>query len=417
MITFWILFFLLFSAIFSGSEIAFISANKLDVEIKKNKRGTRSKCINYFYNHPNQFLGTMLVGNNIALVVFTTLLTIPLEQLLGTYFHLSSGVIMLLTVTILVTLVVLIFGEFLPKTLFKLYGANMLWMLAIPLRVVMFLLGVPTQLMVGITNFMLSRTKGGDAQDQQNVFTRMDLEKYMKEMNLEKELEVDKAMFGNALKLKGTRVRECLIPRNEMEYIDISASIVSLEQAFAETGLSRLIVVDGDIENVLGYVHHRSLFNSPTSIESIIKPIQFVPEVLYVSELMQTFMSKRSNIACVVNEFGGISGVITLEDIIEEIFGEIEDEHDEEDEFIEQTIAEGVYRFSGRLEIDILNEKYDLHLPETEHHTLSGYLVMTRGEIPEEGEEFILDGYKFIIEEASKTKIETLKVIVLEGDK
>lgn len=414
MIAVWIIFFLLFSAIFSGSEIAFISANKLDVEIKKNKRGARSRCINYFYQHPNSFLGTMLVGNNIALVAFTTLLTIPLEHFLTSYFHVPHGMLLLLIVTVIVTVIVLIFGEFLPKTLFKLYGANMLWMLAIPLRIIMFLLGLPTKLMVGLTNSMLKKGADGDKDEQQNVFTRLDLEKYMEQMNLEKELRVDKAMFGNALKLKDTKVRECLIPRNEIQYIDISASIVELEDTFAETGLSRLIVVDGDIEQVKGYVHHQSLFHDPKSIRAIMRDIEFVPEVFHVSELMQTFMKKRTNIACVVNEFGGVSGVITLEDIIEEIFGEIEDEHDEEDEFIEQEISDKEYRFSGRLEIDLINEKYGLHIPEGEHHTLSGYLVMTRGEIPDEGEEIELDGYQFIIEEVSKTKIETLRVIVLD---
>ena len=414
MIALWIILFLIFSAIFSGSEIAFISANKLDVEIKKNKRGTRSRCINFFYKHPNYFLGTMLVGNNIALVVFTTLLTIPLEFFLITTFNLSSELLLLFLVTIIITIIILIFGEFLPKTLFKLYGANMLFMLAIPLRLVMFLLSGPTKLMVGLTNSILKRGIKGSEEEPPNVFTRLDLEKYMEETSLQKELEVDKELFGNALKLQGTQVRECLIPRNEIEYIDINSSIGELEQAFGSTGLSRLIVIEGDIENVLGYVHHQSLFRSASSIRTIMRPIQFVPEVLHVSGLMRTFMKRRTNIACVVNEFGGISGVITLEDIVEEIFGEIEDEHDEKGEFIEEKISDNEFLFSARLEIDLLNEKYGLNIPEGEHNTLSGYLVMSRREIPQKGEVIEQDGYSYTIEEVSNTKIEVIRVKVLD---
>ncbi len=411
MLAFGIVLFLILSAIFSGSEIAFISANRLDVEIKKNKRGTRSRFIQYFYDNPNNFLGTMLVGNNIALVVFTTLLTIPLERFLTHYFHLPEGVFMLLSVTVITTIIILIFGEFLPKTLFKLYGANMLFLLAIPLRIVMFLLGLPTKFMVGLTNVMLKKSKGDELNEPQTVFTRLDLQEYVEDTNLEKELEVDKSIFGKALRLKETRVRDCLIPRTEIEYVDISASIQELEEKFIETGLSRLIVVEDDIENVKGYVHHQSLFHSPRSIVAIMRPLQFVPEVLFVSNLMRTFMKKRTNIACVVNEFGGVSGLITLEDIIEEIFGEIEDEHDEEGEYIEEVVSDNEFRFSGRMEIDQINEKYRLDIPADAFQTLSGYLVMTRGEIPEEGEVIQQDRYNFVIEEVSNTKIETVRVI------
>jgi len=222
---------------------------------------------------------------------------------------------------------------------------------------------------------------------------------------------VDREMFGNALNLKEVRVRDCMVPRPEIECIDINAGVEELEQLFRETKLSRILVIEDDVDNVLGYVHHQQLLERPSNIDKIRLEIIFVPEVMRVSDLLHKFITERVNIVCVVDEFGGVAGLITLEDILEEIFGEIEDEHDEE-EYIEQQISETEYLLSGRLEIDYLNEKFpSLHLPEGEYHTLSGYLVMTTGSIPQQGAEIELNGTRFILEQVSETKIETVRIL------
>jgi len=411
-----ILFSLFLSALFSGSEIAFISANKLRVELKKKRSGRRGQVLAGFFERPAKFLSTMLVGNNIALVVFTILITgllgpviedaIPGDQ---------SDLQMILLTTILITIVVLIFGEYLPKTLFRLYADQILYFLAYPIRFLEWLLFVPSWLMSQSSNFVLKRVLKMDNVEEENVFTRLDLEAFINEAQTsDSEEEIDKELFGKALNLKDVRVRDCMVPRTEMESIDVSATIEELEQQIRETKLSRIIVVKDDIDEVLGYIHHQSLLKDLKSIKEAILEIPFVPEVKRVTELMQEFIRDQMSIACVVDEFGGVSGLITLEDIVEEIFGEIEDEHDQE-EHVETQVSENEFIFSGRLEIDYLNEKYEaLNLPDGDYHTLSGYLVMTTGEIPEQNREMVLDDYKFILELVSERKIEMVRVIVLE---
>ncbi|MEM1120123.1 MAG: hemolysin family protein, partial [Bacteroidota bacterium] len=228
--------------------------------------------------------------------------------------------------------------------------------------------------------------------------------------------EIDKELFQNALEFRQVKVKECMVPRTEIQAIDVNASIEELLQLFQDSKLSRILVTDGDMDNILGYVHHQQMLNKPKKLANIILDIPFVPEVMRVQEVMNRFIKGRISIACVVDEFGGTAGIITLEDIVEEIFGEIEDEHDQED-YIEQQFSETEYLFSGRLEIDYLNEKYErLNFPEGEYHTLSGYLVTITETIPQQGIEIDLDGYRFILELVSDTKIETIRVLKLPKD-
>jgi len=404
--------FLLLSALFSGSEIAFISANKLKVELKKKRSAGRGAILTGFYEKPAEFLGAMLVGNNIALVVFTSLMTAILAPSLTGLT--SNDLLLLLLNTVIITGIVLIFGEFLPKIFFRLYADDVLYFLAYPLRIVEGLLRAPAWIMTKLSNLLLKLVVSREtAETVENAFTRLDLENFIRESQIDIQSEVDSQLFGKALNLKDTRVRDCMVPRPEIESIDIKASVAELEQLFLETKLSRIIVLRDDIDDVQGYVHHQQLLLQPKTIRSLIMDLPFIPEAMRVTDLMNKFIKERINIACVVDEFGGVSGVITLEDILEEIFGEIEDEHDEE-EYVEEQIGEHEYLFSGRLEIDYLNEKYeDLQLPEGEYHTLSGYLVMTTETIPEQGAEIILDGYQFILALVSDTKIETVRVIKL----
>jgi CBS domain containing-hemolysin-like protein len=414
LITF-IILFLLLSGLFSGSEIAYVSANKLRIELKKKKGGRRSAILAKFYEKPADFLGTMLVGNNIALVVFTTLMTKLLDPYLAQLIPLENNeAILLLINTLIITIVVLIFGEFLPKTLFRLYPDEILYFLAHPLQIIKYILAAPSWAMNTVSTIFLRVFFKASSEDPETAFTRLDLQNFVNDPRTDSDEEIDKTMFGKALNLKDIRVHEAMVPRPEIEYIDVEASIDELEQLFKETKHSRIIVIQEEVDNVLGYVHHQQLLNKPTKIQGLVLDLPFVPEVMSVTKLMNRFIKEQVNIACVVDEYGGIAGIITLEDIVEEIFGEIEDEHDQE-EYVEIQISEKEFIFSGRLEIDYLNEKYEnIDFPDGDYHTLSGYLVMTTEKIPDPGTRLELDGYLFILELVSDTKIETIRVIKLD---
>ena len=409
-----ILITLLLSAFFSGSEIAFVSANKLGIEVIRNKGNRRGQILSNFYEKPKGFLSTMLVGNNIALVIFTIFMTKLIEPWLVQFFGADSNVL-LIVITLIITIVVLIFGEFLPKTLFRLYANEILYKFSYFLSFLKWLLIFPASIMTGLSNILLRSIFKIPVDHVENVLTKVDLEHYIHD-SISEEEAIDKEILTNALNLKQVKVRDCMIPRNEIIHIDKKDSIDDLLATFIEAKLSRIIVKDGDIENVIGYIHHQQLLENPKNLRKLIMPISYVPEAMNVQDLMMKFIKEGTSIACVVDEFGGTAGLITLEDILEEIFGEIEDEHDNED-YIEEVISETEYRFSGRLEIDHLNEKYEnLDFPEGEFHTLSGYIVMTNQTIPEQGDELILNGNKFIFEVVSDTKIEVLRVIVLPKD-
>lgn len=410
-----IILFLLLSALFSGTEIAFISANKLRVELKKKKGTPRAKILAGFYDNSAAFIGTLLVGNNIALVVFTSLVAALIEPTLIQIPLLNEGILLLLVETLIVTVIILIFGEFLPKTLFRLYADESLYLLAYPLKFIQWVLFLPSWLMTQLSNLLL-RALRMPVEQVNNALTRLDLEDFINHPDVgnTEEATIDRQLFGKALNLRDIKVRECMVPRTEIENIDVSASVPELEQLFNTTKLSRIIITDGDIDNVLGYVHHQQLLEQPQNISRIIMKLPFIPEVMRVTDLMNQFIQRRNTIAIVVDEFGGVSGLITLEDILEEIFGEIEDEHDQE-EYVEVVVEEGKeFLFSGRLEIDYLNEKYGLSLPEGDYHTLSGYLVMTTQTIPDKGIRLELEPYHFVIEMVSETKIDTVRVIRAE---
>lgn len=411
-----IIIFLLLSALFSGTEIAFVSASKLRIELKRSKGNRRARMLSGFYDRPAEFLATMLVGNNIALVVFTTLITAPLTVWINQYLSIGTDApLFLLINTLLVTIIILIFGEFLPKTIFRLFADEILYFLAIPIRILQFILAIPAWVMTKLSNFFLGAVLKTPIEHTANIITRLDLEQFIRDSLVESESEediaIDTELFENALHLKKIKVRECMIPRREIEAIDVSASLEELRQVFVESYHSRIIVTkNGDIDRVLGYVHHQQLLNDPRRLRDIVIDIPIVPEVMRARDLMNLLIKKRINIACVVDEFGGTSGIITLEDILEEIFGEIEDEHDQE-EYVEDQVGEHEYLFSGRLEISYLNEKYEnLDFPEGDYHTLSGYIVMTNETIPQKGEIITLDDYQFNLEVVSDTKIELIRV-------
>ena len=409
-----ILFFLLLSAFFSGSEIAFVSANKLGIAVKKEQNTKRGSIISKFYENREGFLSAMLIGNNIALVALTYFATKALEDKFAIY--LGDGVGSLLVYTLIITAFVLIFGEFLPKTLFGMFATKALFLFAYPLVFFKKILFVPTAIMTSFSNFILKSILRVPTDKAEDALTRVDLEHYIADSLSDDQDDIDKEILTNALNLGQNNVAHCMVPRTEIVSINIDTSIPETIEAFKESKLSRIIVTDGEIDNVEGYIHHQQLLDNPESVKSILLETLYVPEVMNLKDLMLIFIKEGTSIACVVDEFGGTAGIITLEDILEEIFGEIEDEHDVED-YILQKIAEDEYLCSGRLEVDFLNEKFpELNIPEGEYQTLSGYVVMTSETIPELFEEVRLGNLLFKVEEVDDTKIEVLRIMVQEEE-
>ena len=403
---------LILSAIFSGSEIAFISSSKLRVELKKKSGTRRGLILAKFFENPSDFMSTMLVGNNVALVIFTSLMTGVLTQVFPDSLN-ANEYLALLASTLVITLVVLVFGEFLPKTLFRLYSDDALYLLAYPLRFLKSLLSFPSWLMFKTSNAIISRFVKLPDEDDAGNFTRTDLEDFIKSTRTDDDQEdLDTELFEKALKLRETRLRDCMIPRTEIQHIDINSSIEELEAIISETKMSRILISKDDIDKIQGYIHHQQLFKNPSSVKNMMLPIEYLPEAMRVKDAMDVFIKNQISIVCVVDEFGGISGIVTTEDLVEEIFGEIDDEHDIED-LTDIQISDEEFLFSGRMEIDQINEKYFLDLPEGEYQTLSGYIVMTSGDIPEQGTEVVLGDYRFVLEDVSNTKIDTIRVFKL----
>ncbi len=410
MTTLFIICFLLLSALFSGSEIAYVSSDKLRVELKKKRDTRRSRILAGWFDRPADFLSTMLVGNNIALVAFTSLITVPINGLLLQYFGLENEIGLLLAGTLFITIIVLIFGEYVPKTVFRLFSDDALYFFALPLRALQGLLYLPSVIMTGTSNALLRLFIKRPADELETVLTRLDLENFVNSsQSNEEDVGIDTKLFGNALNLGEVRLRDCMIPRTEIESLDATATIEELEAKFIETRLSRILITDGDIDEVLGYVHHQQLLNHPATVRECILELTFVPEVARVTDLLNRSVKEQMSIACVVDEFGGIAGLVTMEDLLEEIFGEIEDEYDD-DEYVEIDEGDGHFHFSGRLEIKDLNEKYDLGIPEGDYQTLSGFIVATAERVPDEAEVLELEGFEFRMTEVSNTRIETVRL-------
>jgi CBS domain containing-hemolysin-like protein len=410
----WIVVFLLLSALFSGSEIAFISANKLGIEVRRSSGGRRGRVLASFYDDPKGFISTMLVGNNIALVVFTTLMT----TLLSSFFEgwIADGPMLLLINTIIVTIVVLLFGEFLPKTLFRLYSGEFLYNLAYPLVFFSWILKFPTWLMSGISEWFIKTVLRANVDAEDYRISRLDLEQYVSDSVTDEDRSLEKTLFINALNLKQVKVRDCMVPRTEIVAVDVNDTIDDLKDVFLDTRHSRILVYDGELDNIVGYVHHQQLLKKPRTIKRIMMEIPLVTETMSVQDLLSAFMRNNTSLAAVVDEYGGISGLITMEDLQEELFGEIEDEHDQED-YVEVQVSDKEYIFSGRLEIDYLNDKYEhIDFPEGDYHTLSGYIVMTSGAIPAQGSVIHMTPYEFVLELVSDTKIETVRVLVQDPE-
>lgn len=416
-----ILVSILFSAFFSGMEIAFVSSNKLRIEIDRKQKKAFAALVSFFTKHPSRFIATMLVGNNIALVIygiaFAMLLEDPLRNILGQ----NAEAALLLVQTLISTLLILLTAEFLPKTLFRINPNNSLRLLSLPIMLFYAILYPVTILTIGISNFTMKyllRVKP-DKADSEPVFGKVDLDHFLttvqREQDVDGEETGDLRIFKNALEFSGLKVRECMIPRTEVIALEVDSSLEDLAERFIESGLSRILIYRDTIDNVIGYVNSKDLFKKPQKIKSHLKEIQIVPETLPVNKLLTGFIKEGKSIALVVDEFGGTSGMITTEDIIEEIFGEIEDEHDSSD-LIEKEIEKNHFLLSGRHEIDYLNEKYFLGIPVSdEYDTLAGYILYHLESIPEKDTTLQIDNFLIVITDVSSNRIEEAELKVLRS--
>ena len=406
---------LLLIAFFSGIEIAFVSANKLRIELLKEKGSSAARIIADFNDHPSQFISTMLIGLNISLVLFGS---VNANYFTHEHFHfLPENEIRLLVVqTVFTTFIILVFGELIPKILFRVNSDQTLLWFAFPAKYLFYLPLQPlSKLFHNISRWLITKITRTELLEGRQSFTKEDLEYLVKETAVTDEGGKDEAdhlnseIFEKALYLKDVKVRSCMVPRPEIVGIDFLDSKEDLKKKFIETKLSRLIVYDETMDKLLGYIHHFDLLKSFESIKQIIRPLMVVPESMTARDLMLQFIRERKNIAWVVDEYGGTAGIITLEDLMEEIFGEIADEHDEED-MTEKKISETEFVFAGRLEVDYLNNEYDLGIPEGEYTTLSGYIISVFEDIPEPGTKIDLDHFHLKILRATDKRIELVNI-------
>ena len=400
-----IFFCILLSAFFSGMEIAFVSANKLKVELDKQSGKVYSKLLEGVLQSPARFIATMLVGNNIALVVYGVMMAKLLAPFIADYSQ--SSFVVLLFQTIISTLIILVTAEFLPKVFFRINPNQFLKVFAFPLFLFYYLLWPIVRITIVLSKLGL-KIIGAPLEEEDAAFKKVDLEDYLKSSVKSEQEDVEVQMLQNALDFSNVKVRECMVPRTEIIAVELDQSIEELAKIFIETKLSKVLIYKGNIDRLIGYANSLEIFKNPQSIRSILRPIPFVPESMLANELLETFSKERKAVAAVVDEFGGTSGIVTVEDVMEEIFGEIEDEHDKEVS-VEEILSENNLRLSARLEVDYLNQKYELDLPVSEaYETLGGLLIDQFESIPNEGAQITIGKYSFTIEKASETHIEII---------
>jgi putative hemolysin len=411
---------LILSAFFSGMEIAFISSNKIYLEIEKKQDNFLSQILTKLTENPSKFIAAMLIGNNVALVVYGFYMGDLILKCIGNLGFHFSNLTSLLVQTIISTFVVLITAEFFPKVFFQIYANSLIKIFAIPAYLFYRLFYYISTFFIWISDFVLRKFFKTEGDQVQLYFSKIELGNYITEQmnSVEDDEEVDSEIqiFQNALEFSGVKARDIMTPRTEIVDIDLFDSIDDLKALFIETGYSKIVVSQNSLDDIVGYVHSFDLFKKPKTIKSVLMTVEFVPETILIKDALNLLIKKRKNVAVVLDEYGGTSGIITIEDIVEELFGEIEDEHDsEEEELIEKELGEGKYLFSTRLDVEYLNETYKLGIPEEDSYgTLGGFIVNSTKEIPQKGEEIVIDSYHFVIEEATNKKIELVKLTIKE---
>lgn len=407
-------------------EIAYISANKIHLELEKKQEGVFALVLRRLTAKPSKFITTMLIGNNIALVIYGLFMG---EILMNWFESLTSNssselIVSLLTdfslfsQTVLSTLVILITAEFLPKVFFQIYANSLIKIFAIPAYLFYWVFSIVSNFIIFISDMILKLFFNTEGDEVQSAFSKTELGNYINEQmeSVEEEDEVDSEIqiFKNALEFTNVKAREIMVPRTDLVAVDLSVEPKKLIELFSQTGFSKLLVFEGDLDNIIGYVHSYALFKKPSHIKKILMPIEYVPETMLISDILDVLTKKRKSVAIVLDEYGGTSGMMTVEDIIEELFGEIEDEHDSTD-LIEEEKEDGSFVFSARLEVDYLNETYGLDLAESDqYNSLGGLIVNNTEEIPELNESIDIENCRFTILEVSGNKIDLVRLQVLE---
>lgn len=414
-ILYYILISLGFSAYFSGMEIAFVSANRFQIEIDKKEGSIANRIVSFFQKDQSRFISTMLVGNNIALVVYGILMAALLEPFLLQYVSSSYGVLFLQTA--ISTAIVLFTAEFLPKVIFQINPNSALSIFSIPTLIIYYLFIPLSYITVQISDFILRKVLKIDIKQEDVSFSKIDLDNYLNEIestdsdteNFDNEVQI----LRNALDFSNVKARECMIPRTEIKALPEDASIAEISDLFYKTGLSKLIIYKENLDDIIGYVHSFEMFKKPKKITDILLPITVIPETMPANQILELLIKQKKSIVVVVDEFGGTAGLLTLEDIVEEIFGDIEDEHDTEN-LVEKKVSENEYEFSARLEIDYLNEAFNLELPlSDDYETLAGFIIHHHESIPEMGELITIPPFSIKILKVNDTRIDRVSIKII----
>ena len=415
---------LCFSAFFSGMEIAYVSANKIHIEIVKKQKGLLSKLLAKITSKPSKFIATMLIGNNIALVVYGLYMGDVLVTYFTDYLTSSNPIVhyifvdlSLLTQTLISTLIILVTAEFLPKVFFQIYANSLLKIFSFPAYFFYLLFSFISSFVIWITDLILKFLFKTDGDQVQLAFSKVELGNYiseqMKSVDINDSVDSEIQIFRNALDFSDLKSREVMVPRAELTAVEIHESIKTLNEYFTQTGHSKILVYNNTVDDILGYVHSFDLFKHPKNIKSILRPVEYVPETMFIKDVLNVLTKKRKSLAVVLDEYGGTSGIITVEDVIEELVGEIEDEHDTI-QLKEQMIDDTNFVFSARLDVDYLNETYNIQIPKNENYeTLGGFIVNHTEQIPTKGQEIIIGRFHLTIIEVSNTKIELINLKIV----
>lgn len=415
-----IVFCLILSAFFSGVEIAYISSNKVYLGIEKMQDTFISRILAKLTKNPSKFIAAMLIGNNIALVIYGVLMSNLILSFLITQGLSGPFWLVFLIQVVLTSTIIILTSEFLPKIFFQIYANTLIKVLAVPAYLFYQLFFYFSSVIIWASNIILKFFFGIKDTDEQLLFSKLELGNYiteqMKSVENQEAVDSEIQIFQNALEFSGVKARDIMNPRTEIAAVEVHDTLIELRKLFVETGYSKILVYQNSLDDIVGYVHSFDLFKKPNSIKSIMIPVEFVPETIFIKEILSVLTRKRKSVAIVLDEYGGTSGMITVEDIVEELFGEIEDEHDLMVEaFIEDEISEGVYQFSARLDVEYINEKYKLNIPESDSYsTLSGYIVHNANEIPQNGAALQIDHFQFEILQASNKKVELVQLSITE---
>jgi len=405
-------------AFFAGMEIAFISASRLRIQLRSKDGHGGGKWLGRYIKRPNEFISTVLVGTNLAMVIYGLYMGGILEEALDSlpYPWLNSGILRYVIVTFVSTFIILVLAEYIPKTLFRMYADKLLFGLAGIFRFAQILMWPMIVLTKQISSFLLKWFTKAEINETTPVFSKVDLDNYLASLensHNSENLEIDTEVFRNALDFSDVRVKDFMVPRPDIQAVSVVESMDVLREKFIDTAHSKLLVYRESIDHVIGFVHHSDLFHAPKSVQQILRPVLFVNESLQAHDMLRNFIQERRSLAVVVDEFGGTAGMVTIEDVLEQIVGEIEDEFDVEEQ-TEVVLGEKHFRFSARLEVDYLNEKYaDIVIPEGEYSTLGGYIIHAAERIPAEGESFMVDRFQVMVKKITGARIEEVELRVI----